>query len=74
MEDRKFMHRHGNRAVILLVALAMLLGSAGSLAPDTAAQEATPAADCPATTPEENLAVVRSFFEEGVNGARPVGL
>jgi steroid delta-isomerase-like uncharacterized protein len=31
------------------------------------AQEATPAAECPAATPEENLAVVRRFFEDGVN-------
>jgi steroid delta-isomerase-like uncharacterized protein len=63
------MHCHGNRAAMLLFALIMLLGSTGSLAPDTAAQVATPSADCPATTPEENLAVVRSFFEDGVNGA-----
>jgi len=63
------MHCHGNRAAILLAALVMLLGGAGSLAPDTAAQAATPTADCPATTPDENLAVVRSFFEDGVNGA-----
>lgn len=34
-----------------------------------AAQEATPATDCPAATPEENLAVVRRFFEEGISGA-----
>ncbi len=63
------MHRNGVRALILLVALGLLLGSAGSLAPDTAAQAATPTADCPARTPDENIAVVRSFFEEGVNSA-----
>jgi len=62
------MHRHGKRAVIL-VALAMLLGSARSVLPVTAAQVATPAAKCPATTPAQNLAIVRSFYEEGVNGA-----
>ena len=62
------MLRHRN-APRLLVALSMLLGSAELPAPVTAAQEATPAAECPATTPEENVAVVRSFFEEGVNGA-----
>jgi steroid delta-isomerase-like uncharacterized protein len=60
---------HGRRAVFLFVALAMLLGSVGLPAPGAAAQAATPAADCPATTPDENLAVVRSFYEEGVNGA-----
>ena len=60
---------HGKRAVLLLVVLTMLLGSAAPPAPVTAAQGATPTADCRATTPEENLAIVRSFFEEGVNGA-----
>jgi steroid delta-isomerase-like uncharacterized protein len=63
------MHRHERRVAILLVALAMLLGSAGPPTLDTAAQATTPAADCPATTPEENLDVVRSFYEDGVNGA-----
>src|SRR5215217_8615716 len=63
------MHRHERRVAILLVALAMLLGSAGPPTLDTAAQATTPAADCQATTPEENLAVVRSFYEDGVNRA-----
>jgi predicted ester cyclase len=63
------MHRHGQRVVCLLIALAILLGRMGPLAPDSAAQEATPAADCPATTPDDNLAIVRGFYEEGVNGA-----
>jgi steroid delta-isomerase-like uncharacterized protein len=63
------MHRYERRVPILLIALAMLLGSAGPAALDAAAQAATPAADCPATTPEENRAVVRSFYEDGVNRA-----
>jgi predicted ester cyclase len=63
------MHRHGNRAAILLFALAMLLGSAASSAPSTAAQAATPTVDCPAPTPAQNLEVVRSFYDEGVNRA-----
>ena len=62
------MHRHRKRTA-LLVALSMLLGSAGLPAPVTATQGATPAAECPATTPAENVAVVRSLFEEGMNGA-----
>jgi steroid delta-isomerase-like uncharacterized protein len=63
------MHGHGKRTVMLIVGLTMLLGSAGSPATVTAAQTATPTADCPATTPAENLAIVRSFYEEGMNGA-----
>jgi steroid delta-isomerase-like uncharacterized protein len=54
---------------MLLVGLAMLLGSTGLSAQGTAAQATTPAAGCPATTPDENLAVVRSFYEDGVNRA-----
>jgi predicted ester cyclase len=63
------MRRHGKSAATLLIGLAVLLGSAGTPLPITAAQPATPTAGCPATTPAENLAVVRSFFEEGMNGA-----
>jgi steroid delta-isomerase-like uncharacterized protein len=63
------MHRHGKCTVLLLVGLTMLLGSAAPPAPVAAAQGATPTADCRGTTPGENLAIVRSFFEEGMNGA-----
>jgi steroid delta-isomerase-like uncharacterized protein len=62
------MHRNQQLAVLLLVGLTMLLGSGGPPAPVIAAG-ATPTANCRATTPEENLAIVRSFYEEGVNGA-----
>src|SRR5215204_5901474 len=65
----EYMHRHGKRAVFLLVGFALLLGSVGLPAPDAAAQWARPEANCAATTPDENLALVRSFYEEGVNGA-----
>jgi steroid delta-isomerase-like uncharacterized protein len=33
-----------------------------------AAQQATPEASCVTTTPEENLDIVRRFYEDGVNG------
>lgn len=55
------------RAARLLVSLGMLVATVGSLTPVAMAQEATPAAGCAAATPDENLAVVRRFFEEGVN-------
>ncbi|MDQ2655121.1 MAG: ester cyclase [Chloroflexota bacterium] len=54
-------------AARFLVGLGILLGTMGSSAPVGLAQEATPAATCPAGTPEANVAVVRRFFEEGVN-------
>ncbi len=52
----------------LLAGLWILLGMIGSPAPVALAQEATPTTECPAASPEANLAVVRRFFEEGVNG------
>lgn len=56
-------------ASLSLVATAFLVffGSLGAGFPEVKAREATPT-DCPAATPEENLAVVRRFYEEGVNG------
>jgi predicted ester cyclase len=39
----------------------------GSASPVALAQEATPAEECAAGTPDANVAVVRRFFEEGVN-------
>lgn len=62
------MHRYRQLAV-LLVGLTMVLGSAGPPDRVTAEQAATSAAGCQASTPAENLAIVRSFFEEGMNGA-----
>lgn len=50
------------------MALALLLGWGGPLFDEAAAQQATPEASCAPATPEENLAVVRRFYEEGVNG------
>jgi steroid delta-isomerase-like uncharacterized protein len=51
-------------AVVMLLSSAIAL----SLLPATA-QEATPAADCPATTPEENKELVRSWFAAVTEGA-----
>jgi predicted ester cyclase len=51
-------------AVLVLVLATMLLGSLAILnQPLSAAQEATPASECPATTGEENKEVVRQFLE-----------
>jgi hypothetical protein len=63
------MYRSGKRAVMLVVGLTVLLGSVGPPTPVTAAQAATPVTECPVATSAENLEVVRSFFEEGMNGA-----
>ncbi len=54
-------------AALSLVVMTILFASLGAGTPEVMAQEATPA-DCPVATPEENLAVVRRFYEEGVNG------
>jgi steroid delta-isomerase-like uncharacterized protein len=56
-----------NYTTRFLAGLWILLGMLASPAPVALAQEATPTAECPAATPEANLAVVRRFFEEGVN-------
>jgi predicted ester cyclase len=59
----------GRNATTRLVAgLWILFGMMGSPAPVALAQEATPTAACPAATPDATVAVVRRFFEEGVNG------
>ncbi|HEX2280336.1 MAG TPA: ester cyclase [Thermomicrobiales bacterium] len=49
------------RRSAILVLVVMLLGSLGP--PLSAAQEATPAAECPAMTAEDNKAVVTQFLE-----------
>jgi predicted ester cyclase len=51
----------------VLVALAVVtlgIGARGDTSPLAVAQDATPAAECPATTPEENKDLVRRFVEE----------
>ena len=50
--------------VLALTAVALIISLVSPFQPDRAvAQEATPAADCPATTPEENKALVRRWFD-----------
>jgi steroid delta-isomerase-like uncharacterized protein len=50
-----------------LFVVLVILGVSQPTSP-TAAQQATPEANCAATTPEENLAIVRRFYEEGAQG------
>jgi steroid delta-isomerase-like uncharacterized protein len=57
----------------LLLTLIGIVLTAGLIAPSlpagAVAQDATPAADCPATTPEENKDLVRRWFEALSSGA-----
>jgi steroid delta-isomerase-like uncharacterized protein len=53
--------RRGLVPVLVLVALALV--GARFVASPVTAQEATPAGDCPATTAEENTALVTRFYE-----------
>jgi steroid delta-isomerase-like uncharacterized protein len=51
------------------IALAVMTGIVGILAsPPTRAQDATPRAGCPVTTPEQNAAFVRDYWETVFNG------
>jgi steroid delta-isomerase-like uncharacterized protein len=50
------------RSVIVMIFAASLLLIPGPLA--TVAQEATPMAECPVTTPEENEEIVTQYWEE----------
>jgi len=58
----------GNRLILGILVIWLTLGWSQGTVATAAAQQATPEASCVATTPEENLAVVRRFYEEGVNG------
>ena len=57
-----------NSTTRFVAGLWILLGMLGAPAPVSLAQEATPTAECPAATPAATVAVVRRFFEAGVNG------
>jgi steroid delta-isomerase-like uncharacterized protein len=52
-------------ALIALIVVASVTGVTGStfVPAQAVAQEATPATDCPATTPEENKEIVQRWFE-----------
>jgi steroid delta-isomerase-like uncharacterized protein len=61
-----------SRLIVPILAI-LIAGSAlvpGRLGP-AAASQASPAADCPATGPEENEALVRRYLEEAYNGRNP---
>jgi predicted ester cyclase len=63
------MHRVVALVPLLIVGLfAVMLGTPRALG---LVQEATPAADCPVTTEEENEAIARRWHEEMINGANP---
>lgn len=55
--------------VLTLVVMTGIVGILGSL--PTRAQDATPRPGCPATTPAQNAALVRQYWEEVYNGHDP---
>ena len=61
----------GNRSATLCVigSCSCSWRSVGRCSDEAAASRPRPRRVVAAATPEENLAVVRSFYEEGVNGA-----
>lgn len=59
----------GSWVVALIAGICLLVGGIGHGVSIAVAQEATPVAECPAATPEDNLAVVQRFFADGVNNA-----
>ncbi len=54
---------------VLILVFASLGTTVGAGLPQARAQEATPAASCPATSKEENEAVARRWYEDALNGA-----
>jgi steroid delta-isomerase-like uncharacterized protein len=56
---------------ILIAGTALVPGRLGPAAAYQASPAASPAADCPATTEEENAALVRRYIEEAYNGHNP---
>jgi predicted SnoaL-like aldol condensation-catalyzing enzyme len=54
---------------VILVAMSCFAGALG--AASVHAQNVTPAADCPATTPEENKALVEGYWNDVYNGKDP---
>jgi steroid delta-isomerase-like uncharacterized protein len=56
---------------MLIAASALAPGHSGPAAARQASPAASPAADCPATSEEENAALVRRYLEEAYNGRNP---
>lgn len=63
------MHRRRAAFALALAVITGILGNMGSL--PTQAQDATPQADCAVTTPEQNAALVRAYWETVYNGKDP---
>ena len=61
--------RWGGVITVTLVAMSSLVGSVGVSA--ARAQEATPAADCPSTTLDENKALVEGYWNDVYNKKDP---
>ena len=60
------------RQTALALTLAVITGVAGILgSPSTRAQEATPVAGCPTTSPEQNAALVRDYWQTVFNEKDP---
>jgi steroid delta-isomerase-like uncharacterized protein len=60
------------KSTVIIVAVTVMTGTVGTLGGlPTRAQDATPMTSCPVTTPEENAALMREYWEEVYNGHDP---
>lgn len=65
-----FSTRFTRRSTVFAGAASLTASALGTLPHTAAAQDATPSATCPDTTPEQNMEVVRRFLEEALNEQR----